>query len=176
MFLCCQIGPLGPFWFYLGEGQASCCSVPRGPPQPGNGGHPSALRRAPVPARVPGPQSVGSCLEQSPSGCSLGWWERTQSPHLLPWDRYSPPPISASRAGRGENLLPLVKGSGCVLWDQSPASLGSSAAKGCSPHQALTPHICLDHPPRPLGLGSPAPRGGRGRTPLWCHINMYMCI
>lgn len=31
MFLCCQIGPLGPFWFYLGEGQASCYPMPWAP-------------------------------------------------------------------------------------------------------------------------------------------------
>lgn len=31
MFLCCQIGPLGPFWFYFGEGQGSCRPVPWAP-------------------------------------------------------------------------------------------------------------------------------------------------
>lgn len=31
MFLCCQIGPLGPFQFCMGEGQGSCCPMPWAP-------------------------------------------------------------------------------------------------------------------------------------------------
>lgn len=182
--LCCHVSLLPnrapwPFLVLLGGGAGFLLPHALGP-QPGNGGHqvPSLHRTLFALPCFPGavigvrlwPGTVSRWLQSGLAGA------RNQPPHLLPWDWYSPHQSLPPRRTERGDLLSLGEGNGvCPAGPQSPASLGSAAAGSCFPHRALTSHICLNHP-RPWGHHPSPGVGGRGRTRLWCHINMYMCI
>lgn len=156
MFLCCQVGLLGPFGSAWGRGRVP--AAPRLGPHPGTW-TPSALHRALSPPGVPRARS-GQLLPGTVSRLSV---EEKLVLTPPPWGLMETPPPLPRRAQEERRSVTTCESSRGVFFGPSPASPASSA-EGCSPYH-----------PR-LWLTPPAPRGGIGRTPLWCHINMYMCI
>lgn len=157
MFLCCQVGPLGPFGSAWGRGRV--------PAAPCLGPHlgtwtPSALHRALFPA----------WLSQGQVRSALAWKSlqtvsrREASPHASSVGAAADPAPLPRGYRRGEDLLPLVRAAGVCPSGPSPASLDSSLR--AAPHSTQ-------------GSAAQLPQlqvWGHRQDPLWCHINMYMCI
>lgn len=118
MFLCCQVGPLGPFGSAWGRGRV--------PAAPCHGPHlgtwtPSALHRALFPAWL-SQARAGQLLPGTVSRLSV---EEKLVLTPPPWGLLQTPPPLSLRHRRGEDLLPLVRAAGVCPSGPSPASLDS---------------------------------------------------
>lgn len=127
MFLCCQVGPLGPFRFRLGEGQGSRCPVPWAPAW--ERGHQVPCIE---PSSPPGfPRGVPGRL--SPGTVSRLLVEEKRVPHTSSVGTDADPTPSASEGrGRGGDGLPLVRAAGVCPSGPNPAPPPDSSAEGCS--------------------------------------------
>lgn len=139
MFLCCQVGPLGPFGSAWGRGRV--------PAAPCLGPHlgtwtPSALHRA----------LFSAWLSQGQGGSALAWnslqtVRRGEArPHASSVGAAADPATFVSGGTGGEKIRwPLVRAAGVCPSGPSPASLDSSA-EGCSLYH---PGLCSSAPPAP---------------------------
>lgn len=119
-----------PFPVLLGGvGQGSCCPMPwalsLGTVDT------KCLAQSPFPAWFPQGQIRSALAWNSLQAVGQG---ETSLPTSSVGTDTDPPPLPRRVGRRGEDLLPLVKATGlCPSGPQSPASLGSLAAEGCSP-------------------------------------------
>lgn len=175
LFLCCQMGRSALSGSARGRGQGSCCPVPSAPSLGMVDTQVPCIEPfSPCPRLAsPGPSQVSSCLNSFQAAVGGGTSLPTAS---VGTDR--DPATSTWEGGQeGRASVTTCEGSkGLSFRTWSPASLGS-VAEGRPPHHPSPDPSCLLGPPKALGLGSPGSKcGDIGRTLLWCHINMYMCI
>lgn len=105
MFLCCQVGPLGPFRFCLGEGQGSRCPLPWAPAW--ERGHQVPCLEPSSPPGFPRARS-GQLL---PGTVSRLLVEEKLVLTPLPWGLMQTPPPPPRRAREGRRLVTTCESS-----------------------------------------------------------------